>query len=149
MSYRILVIAFVLICIISCKPDRSGRLIPELDQRMHDDSVKYKAEQDMKIKLETKFSLLDSISSIEKEISSIGLKLDALETELVLKKNKLAGIKEFKLFRSENKREQQVAEQLRIISILEDKLIKFRDVKMNLQIRLDDYEGEIRRIKEQ
>lgn len=149
MNYRVIVIALSLMCLISCKPDQSGRLIPDLDQRTHDDSVRQKAEKEMKFKLETRFSLLDSVAGFEKEVTSIGLKLHGIESELELQKGKLAGLMEFKLFRSENKHKEQISEQKRVINVLEDDLIKFNDLKMNLQIRLEYFENEIRRTREE
>jgi hypothetical protein len=149
MSYRILIIVFFILFISSCKHDRNGRLIPDLDQRVHDDSVKQRAEQDMKFKLETTYSLRDSIAGIELEISSIRLKLIDKETELAAQNEKMANITEFQLFRSKSKREEQITNQQKIISKVEDDLNKLNDVKMNLEIRVDDYKTQILRTREE
>jgi len=141
MTLRITFLAGILVVLVACNPGRNDRLIKEVDQRAHDDSLKH--ESDKKHSDEIKSAISDSISGIQKEVSFLEKELINVKAELEVQKDKLPRIKAFKFLRSTKERESQIRQQVKIISSLEDKSIQMQDRILNLQIRLDNFQREI------
>ncbi len=148
MKTKIIVLIFILTGTMACGPVKTDSLIRDVDQRVHDDSIKRAAGDDMKQKIEMKYAITDSISRISNEISSLNESIEAVKSECEVQKDKLAAIKEFKLFRSRDTRESQIMEKLKEINDLEKVSLELRNKLVNLQVHLDNFISESRKYSE-
>jgi predicted RNase H-like nuclease (RuvC/YqgF family) len=134
-----------LTAIVACGPSKSDRLIQEMQQRAHDDSVRKSAEEEMKKKLEMKAALTDSVSGIKDEISSMKEALGDLKAECEVQKDKLGKIKEFQFLRSRDEREAQIRDKVREIDDLENLILEIENKVVNRQVQLDYFISELQK----
>ena len=148
MNYRIIPAILILIAFAACNQGQNNRLIPDLERRSHDDSIKQQAVEEMKSILESKFALTDSANRIEQEVSALEHDLVNVKAEIAVQNDKLNKIKEFRLLRSSGKRESQIREAEIVINTLSNESIRLQNLILNLQIRLDNFNREIRNSSE-
>lgn len=143
-SQTILLLLFLAI-ITSCGPNKSDKLIQEAEKRAHDDSVKRVAENEMKLKLEKKYAISDSIVRIESEITIAKQAIGNAKAEYEVQSDKLSSIKGFKFLRSRGDREAQIRDQVKVIYDLESMKNELVNKLINLQVKLDYFNSEIRK----
>ncbi len=145
MNRGILLLFIIMASITACGPSKSDRLIQELNQKEHDDSVKRVAEDEMKHKIEMRFALNDSIKRDKIEISNLKKSIDNAKSEFEVQTDKLARIKEFKFLRASSEREREIRNQVDVINKVESLKDELANKLVNLQVKLDYFNSEVQK----
>lgn len=130
----------------SCGPGQQGSLIKEAEKNAYNDSIKRNAE--MRLLQETESTILDSLSRIEQEIALTEKSIGKAKADYEIQLDKLAKIKKFKLFRNKAERETQIREQSDVLYKYEKLKSELEYKLVNLQVKLDYYNAQLREVRE-
>jgi len=144
MNFKFIFFAIILTSITACGPSQKEILVREAEQKAHDDSIKHVAKEEMKYKLEQKFAISDSIKRIETEVLKLKQAIFDAKAEYEIRNERLASIKEFQLLRSRNRKESEIRDQVKVLYNLENLKSELANKLVNLQVRLDFFNSEIR-----
>lgn len=127
---------------LGCGNEKS-KMIEAAEQRAHDDSIRKATEELITMKLEKKQALNDSVNAYTQKLKELREKLRQDEIELEVQKDKLLQIKEFQWFRTKAEREQQIRDQMRLITDLEEEIQRLRNQILELEIKQENFRREL------
>ncbi len=106
------------------------------------DSIRRNAEK--KVELEIKQAIADSLNRIEKDIADVKQAIGHAKAEYQVQTDKLGKIRKFKLLRNKEEREMQIRAQSDVLYKPESRISELEYQLVNLQVRLDYFNSEIR-----
>lgn len=102
----------------------------------------------MRLLQETESTIIDSLTRIEQEIALTEKSIGKAKAEYEIQLDKLAKIKKFKLFRNKEEREIQIREQSDVLYKYEKLKSELEYKLVNLQVKLDYYNAQLREVRE-
>jgi hypothetical protein len=146
MTSRLSIPVLILLILSSCGPGQQGSLIEEAEKNAFNDSIKRNAE--MRLLQETESTIMDSLTKIEQEIALTEKSIGKAKADYEIQLDKLAKIKKFKLFRNKAERETQIREQSDVLYKHEKLKSELEYKLVNLQVKLDYYNTQLREVRE-
>ncbi len=142
MTSKLAIVLLILLVFSACKPGQQESIIKSAEQNAHKDSVRRNAEK--KVELEIKQAIADSVNRIEKDITDVKRAIGQAKAEYQVQTDKLGKIKKFKLLRNKEEREMQIRAQSDVLYRLESRISELEYQLVNLQVRLDYFNSQIR-----